>query len=458
VRVHKHITVWAVGLLAAVASVACATPASTSEPVPHEGNRSAPGAVYFLGVDQLPAGREGEHLAALYSATPADRWALTDTVRKISADLGAESIALDAPIDRWDPKTDPYNFGVISLRGLSSRTITWKGTNSRTHVRTVLSWLQIGHEQQTRMQRDKVPELRFAVSVYDTSEFNSAYPPTATQLEDFQREAFTAAVRRLLQLAKSRYTRELNRTATQMRYVVVTPPVVLDSAAREVASFMDGSDNSDSLSELRDSMGAYLEHALLEKLAADASYDSVVVLPNAQAVAYLQAEWSTFARRVRALSTYNLEALGFETPRLLEAVPLCSATADNQVHALEVRSNLTGVRLQVTPENQHVEWVTLTVSVAGDVKLPLDQRRSRQPLPAALPALQAHAMPKPMEKPLDIGGAQFLGRHTVQTALSLAVAPLATDLAARLQQILRETPPLSHPSYQRLCREEQNPG
>ncbi|MEJ0040435.1 MAG: hypothetical protein WDO68_31170 [Gammaproteobacteria bacterium] len=416
----------------------------------------SPSAVYFLGVDQLPAGDEGAHLAALFSSTPADRWALTDAARAIAARAGSGAVDLSAPIDRWNPKTDPYNFGLVSLRGASYHTLTWEGKASRTLVRIDLTWLQIGHEQRTRMQSQKLPELRYSVSLYEISEFNSDLPPTQEQLDGFYRKAFDASVTELLRRANRESRRLSTRTAGQLRYVLVTPPVVLDSAGRSVSQFSDVSASRNVAQGLSDAMASYLEHKLLESFSGNAGLDDVVLLPNAQTLAYLQGEWSSFARRVAALSTYsaNLEATGFQPPRLLHAVPVCTATDENNVHALEVRSNLADIKLRTTPYNKRVEWVTLTAFLAADVKLPLDGTRSRQPLAAPMPPLQTNATSTAVQKPVEISAEDFLGFETAQRAIATAVEPLASAVAARLLDILRNSPPLSHPSYQGSCREQ----
>ncbi len=428
-------------------AVAVASVQSTAAPAP---------AVYFIGVDQLPAGSEGEHLASLFSATPTDRWALTDEVRAIAARAGSGAIDLSAPIDRWNPKTDPYNFGLVSVHSVSHHTLTWAGMGSRTFVRIDLGWLLIGHEQQTRMQSQKLPELRYSTNVYRLAEFNSDAPPSGAQIDEYYRRTFDGAVTELLHRANRETRRLATRTAGQLRYVTVAPPVVLDTASRHLSPFTEGAPTTKVAQDLSDALALYLEDKLLEAFSGDAAFNDVVLLPNARTVSYLQAEWSSFARRVAALSTYsaNIEALGFQPPRLLRAVPLCSPSDENNVHALEVRSNLADVKLRTTPDNTRVEWVNVVAFLAADVKLSLDAEHSRQPLATPAPPVMTTGSSVPVHKPVEAASEAFAGFERAQGAIATAVDPLAPAIAARLLDIVRNSPPLSHPSYQGFCREQ----
>lgn len=409
------------------------------------------GDVYFIGVDHAPAGPEGVRVARLFGVGE-DRWSLSETVRAIARRQPGLGIGLDAPIDRWNPVEDPYNFGVITLRGASHRTMNWPGVGSRTHVTVDLIWLQIGHDSRTRMQQEKLPELRFTVTRPYVLERNSAQPLDAAGLDDLYREAFTQAAGELLRLAKRGQERDLRRSATGIRYLQIKSPALLPEAERLLGDTAprDGGLSPDRVSAV---MGAQLESGLLEQFASDAALDDYVLLPSALTVDYLESEWGVFAQRVAALSTYNAarEAMGFRPPRLLRPVPLCTAAGEHEVHALEVRSNLAALRFATDPENDHVEGLTLSAFLAADTKLPLDASRSvRLDDPDQLPA-QASAVSRRVLKPRHIPSAEFFGPHAIQIGVEAAAQKLSPTVAGQLRRLLK-TPPLSHPSYlQRFC-------
>lgn len=408
---------------------------------------AASGDVYFLGVDHAPAAGQGLHLARLYGAAAGDRWALSEVARRVSREYGAQGIGLDAPIDRWNPENDPYNFGVIIVRGAFHRTLTWPGLATRTHVTLDLGWLQIGHETRTRMQTGKLPELRFSVNAYEIREYTSAAPPDAATLDALYRETFEEALRVLLQRARQGQERDLRRSATDIRYLQVKTPQLYPDAERALAQF-NSAGETQAAAQVRDALGAHLEQRLLELFAVHREMDAFVLLPGERALQYLEADWSAFAERVAALSTYNAsrEALGFHPPRLLRVVPLCVAEGENQVHAVELRSAVPNLRLLVDEIDAYVDQASISVLLAADTKLTLSAvKDTRLPIDGGL--TKANFDTKPMDKPRQFAAGEFLGMYNVQRAADAAVAELITALAPRLRQLL-DTQPLSHPSHQ----------
>ena len=409
------------------------------------------GDVYFLGVDHAPAGAQGANLARLYGVAADGRWALSDVARRISREAGARGIGLDAPIDRWNPASDPYNFGVITVRGAFHRTLTWPGLASRTHVTIDLGWLQIGHETRTRMQSEKLPELRFTVSAYEIREFTNASPPDAATLEALYRDTFEQALRVLLQRARQGQERDLRRSAADIRYLQVKTPQLLPETERALAQF-DSADEGRAAEQVREALSAHVEQRLLELFAANRDMDSFVLLPGERALQYLEADWSAFAERVAALSTYNAsrEALGFHPPRLLRVVPFCIAEGENQVHAVELRSAIPNLRLLSDEIDEHIDQASVSVLLAADTKLTLSTAaETRLPEKGALPSAKYDT--KPVDKPRRYSAAEFLGLYNVQRAADAALIQLVAALAPRLRNLL-DTQPLSHVSHQqRFC-------
>jgi hypothetical protein len=411
--------------------------------------------VYFLGIDHAPAGAQGTNLARVMGASVDDRWALTDTAREIARELGSGGISLDGAIDRWDPRNDPYNFGVISVRGAFHSTLTWPGLSTRTEVVMDLGWVQIGHDTRTRMQQEKLPELRFTVSVYEVKRLTSPGPLSPVDLDDFYRRSFRAAVGELLKHALQAQRRELNRSAGNIRYLQVAMPVLGPEAQRGLAELSRPGETL-APGHLREAMHAHLEQRLLDKFASDHHFDDYVLLPGERTIQYLEAVWSSFADRVAALSTYNgaREALGQRTPQLLRAVPFCSRPDENEVHALEVRSIVTSLRVRTLPGDAYVEGATLDAHLAADVKLPLQAGRDVRMLEdnkLAAGSFMAEKADKVLPKPTPIASGEFLGPYSASMAVDAATYPLVNELAAMLRRLL-QTPPLSHPSYQsRFC-------
>jgi hypothetical protein len=409
------------------------------------------GDVYFMGVDHAPAGTQGAHLASLYAAEGGDRWALTDVARRVSRDYGGRGIGLEAPIDRWNPANDPYNFGVITLRGAFHRTLTWPGLASRTAVTVDLGWLQIGHETRTRMQTGKLPELRASVSAYRIHEYTSPSPPDPPTLERLYRETFEEALRVLLQRARSAQERDLRRSAADIRYLQVTPPGLLAHVESTLASF-DATEGVAAATQVRESLNGHIEHRLLELLAQHRDLDAFVLLPGERVLQYLETEWGVFAERVAALSAYNAsrEALGFRPPRLLRVVPLCLAPGEDQVHAVELRVTAPNLRVLHQRLDDYLDHAWISVLLAADTRLALtDTLDERMPDGAALASGRYDT--QPVEKPRRFGAGEFLGLYNVQRAADAAAARLIETLAPRLQELLT-LPPLSHPSHQqRFC-------
>lgn len=412
--------------------------------------RVTAGDVYFLGVDHAPAGAQGAHLAKLYSGRD-DRWALTEVARRVSRDSGSRGIGLEAPIDRWNPKNDPYNFGVITLRGAFHRTLTWPGLASRTAVTVDLGWLQIGHETRTRMQTGKLPELRSSVSAYLVIEYTSPSPPDPETLDRLYRDTFEGALRTLLERALTAQERELRRSAADIRYIRVTPPRFLDHVDRALAPF--GTDGgADAATQVRETLFGQLEHRLLDVLSEHRELDAFVLLPGERVLQYLESEWAVFVERVAALSSYNAarEALGFRPPRLLRVAPFCRAPGEDQVHAVELLVTLANLRVLTDPIDEYVDHARISVLLTADTRLALSESGDMR-LPEDAVIASARFDTKPVKKPRQFAAGEFLGLYNVQRAADAVTAELVEPMTVRLRDLL-ETHPLSHPSYQqRFC-------
>jgi hypothetical protein len=437
----------------ALAAVAGAAAAQSGEPAP------AHGEVYFLGADHLPSGAAGRELVARLGGDPADRWALTDRVKEIAARAAIDGIVLDSRLDRWDPVGDPYNFGVVTLRGASHDVRVWQESSSITYVAVDLTWTQIGNDERTRMQEQKIPEVRYSVSRYYVLRFESAKPPTPEELDSRYSEAFGKAVESLLTRVAKRGMRDIDRAVEDIRYVSVEMPAVLQPAIDNLNEYFAPSQTAAMVERLKLAGAAYIEDRLLEVFGTDDRFDNVVLLPNEGVQRYLRSEWAAFARRIEALSgmNANLQAIGAVTPQMIARVPLQQDRGPAEVYGLEVRTNLVEIPILVVPEHEYVDRVGVTVSLVADIKLRLTDTSSRHVECGAFPEILKYPSkgqtPESFSKPKFLAVADYLGNYGVGGLVSDAFEKFMPEIVYRLGMSLDEAVPFSHPKYKESCDE-----
>ena len=415
-------------------------------------------AVYLLGVDIQHAGVGIDRLRRSFSLSNDDRWALSDYVHSIAQQMPT-TLSLASSIENWNPAEDPYNFGAVSVQGIDHNTVSWVDGQSRTYVSVNVAWIHVGHDLGTRFAKTKTPEIRFAVSEFSIAPFESRQPPTSAALDVYYKKAFDSAIKKLLHKVTQRYQRQVKRDMSEIRYVQVSVPIVLESAHNDLLTHYTHANVDQLLEKVPRWMASFLEDELMKRFQYDDRFNHIMLLPNLALANYIRSEWPVFSARVKSQSLYsaNLDAIGFTYPQLLKLKPHCQKKkmleSDRWVTGYEVRSNLVSFQTASEFLSPGKDLVTQASFIAADVKLPLTKQTSLQAynLDTPLPAIEGRYVWS-SEKSKDIPLNDVLGPHLVPANLANVIDVLSDELAERLLSSTNSFPPLSHPSMKRLCQ------